>query len=51
MAYRPGKFVNAALDKASEHNERQSIHLRAQDGLNIAWCRSPAWSRGASSAT
>jgi len=36
MAYRPGKFVNAALDKASEHNERQSIHLRAQDGLNIA---------------
>jgi len=36
MAYRPGKFVNAALDKASEHNERQSIHLRAQDGVNIA---------------
>jgi len=35
MAYRPGKFVNAALDKASEHNERQSIHLRAPDGLNI----------------
>ena len=35
LAYRPGKFVNAALDKASEHNERQSIHLRARDGLDI----------------
>jgi phosphatidylserine decarboxylase len=35
LAYRPGKFVNAALDKASEHNERQSIHLRTRDGLNI----------------
>jgi phosphatidylserine decarboxylase len=35
LAYRPGKFVNAALDKASEHNERQSIHLRTREGLNI----------------
>jgi len=35
LAYRPGKFVNAALDKASEHNERQSIHLRTADGLNF----------------
>ncbi|MGH6893794.1 MAG: phosphatidylserine decarboxylase [Dongiaceae bacterium] len=35
LAYRPGKFVNAALDKASEHNEHQSIHLRARDGLDI----------------
>jgi phosphatidylserine decarboxylase len=35
LAYYPGKFVNAALDKASEHNERQSIHLRTRDGLNI----------------
>jgi phosphatidylserine decarboxylase len=35
LAYRPGKFVNAALDKASEHNERQSIHLRGADGLNL----------------
>jgi phosphatidylserine decarboxylase len=35
LAYRPGKFVNAALDKASEHNERQSIHLRGHDGLNL----------------
>ena len=35
LAYTKGKFVNAALDKASEHNERQSIHLRAPDGLNV----------------
>lgn len=35
LAYRPGKFFNAALDKASEHNERQSIHLRTADGLNF----------------
>jgi len=26
--YRPGLFVNAALDKASEHNERMAIRLR-----------------------
>jgi phosphatidylserine decarboxylase len=35
LAYRPGKFFNAALDKASEYNERQSIHLRTADGLNF----------------
>ena len=28
MAYRPGKFFNASLDKASEHNERMSLRLR-----------------------
>jgi phosphatidylserine decarboxylase len=28
MAYRPGKFVNASFDKASEHNERMSLRLR-----------------------
>ena len=27
LAYRPGKFFNAAFDKASEHNERMSIRL------------------------
>ncbi|WP_303982859.1 phosphatidylserine decarboxylase [Dongia mobilis] len=34
-AYRPGKFVNAALDKASDENERSSLHLRTQDGQDI----------------
>jgi phosphatidylserine decarboxylase len=35
LAHRPGKFVNASLDKASEENERQSIHLRLGDGRDI----------------
>lgn len=34
-AYRPGKFVNAALDKASDENERSSMHLRTADGHDI----------------
>lgn len=32
IAYRPGKFFNASLDKASEHNERLSILLRTPAG-------------------
>jgi phosphatidylserine decarboxylase len=35
IAYRPGKFVNAALDKASDENERSSMHLRTADGHDI----------------
>lgn len=31
-AYHPGRFFNAALDKASEHNERQSVSLQTPDG-------------------
>lgn len=34
--YTPGKFLNATLDKASEDNERQAIHLRAADGKDFA---------------
>lgn len=34
-AYRPGKFLNAALDKASDENERSSMHLRMADGQDI----------------
>lgn len=37
QVYRPGKFLNAALDKASEENERHAVHLRTADGLNIAF--------------
>src|SRR5690242_6428209 len=33
VAYRPGKFVNAAADKASEDNERMAIALRRPDGI------------------
>src|SRR5262245_3921193 len=32
MAYRPGKFLNASADKASEDNERMAIALRRADG-------------------
>jgi phosphatidylserine decarboxylase len=36
LAYRPGKFFNASLDKASEDNERQAVRLRAADGREFA---------------
>jgi phosphatidylserine decarboxylase len=36
LAYRPGKFLNAALDKASIDNERQSMRLKLANGKEIA---------------
>jgi len=35
LAHREGKFLNASLDKASEENERQSVHLRLADGRDV----------------
>ncbi len=35
-AYRPGKFLNASLDKASVDNERMSYALTLADGRQIA---------------
>jgi phosphatidylserine decarboxylase len=35
MAYKPGKFLNASLDKASEDNERNSLLLELPDGRQI----------------
>ncbi|MEO0497813.1 MAG: phosphatidylserine decarboxylase [Pseudomonadota bacterium] len=35
VAYKPGKFLNASLDKASEDNERNSITIRMADGQLI----------------
>ena len=35
IAYRPGKFFNASLDKASEHNERCSLLIDLPDGRDI----------------
>jgi len=32
IAYRPGKFFNAELDKASEHNERNGIVIEGANG-------------------
>ena len=34
-AYRPGKFVNAALDKASEDNERMALRLGGTRSENV----------------
>ncbi|MBR3370635.1 MAG: phosphatidylserine decarboxylase [Rhodobacteraceae bacterium] len=36
IAYRPGKFLNASLDKASVDNERNSMALEMVDGRKIA---------------
>ena len=31
LAYRPGRFLNASLDKASEENERMAVRLKTAD--------------------
>jgi phosphatidylserine decarboxylase len=36
VAYRPGKFFNASLDKASEENERNALAIQLPDGRKIA---------------
>ena len=49
--YRPGKFLNASLDKASEENERQALRIDMENGEKVSrWSRSRGWWRGASSA-
>ena len=37
LSYRPGKFLNASLDKASTDNERQSIRMTTASGQDIAF--------------
>jgi phosphatidylserine decarboxylase len=37
IAYVPGKFVNADLDKASEDNERQHLLIERSDGVRIGF--------------
>ena len=36
VAYRPGKFFNASLDKASVDNERNSLRVRMANGQDLA---------------
>jgi len=36
IAYRHGKFVNASMEKASDHNERNALALRLADGREMA---------------
>jgi len=37
LAYRPGKFLNASLDKASEENERQIVRISTDAGVDIGF--------------
>ena len=37
QAYRPGKFFNASLDKASEFNERQALTVKTAGGHEIGF--------------
>ena len=37
LSYRPGKFLNASLDKASIDNERQSVRMTTAQGHDIAF--------------
>src|SRR3546814_11637660 len=37
LAYRPGKFVNAAFDKASEENERMALKVTSYDGVDVGF--------------
>lgn len=37
LAYVPGKFLNASLDKASKDNERQLVELKTAEGREIAF--------------
>jgi phosphatidylserine decarboxylase len=37
IAYVPGKFINADLDKASEDNERQHLLIEGANGLRIGF--------------
>ncbi|MBL6652955.1 MAG: phosphatidylserine decarboxylase [Reyranella sp.] len=43
MAYRPGKYLNAAAEKASEDNERMAIAFRRADGRVIGCVQIAGW--------
>lgn len=43
VAYRPGKFLNAAADKASEENERMAIAVRRVDGQLVGFVQIAGW--------
>jgi len=43
VAYRPGRFLNAAADKASDENERMAIALRRNDGVTVGFVQIAGW--------
>jgi phosphatidylserine decarboxylase len=43
LAYRPGKFLQASADKASDDNERMAIGLRRADGRLVGCVQIAGW--------
>ncbi len=43
IVYSPGKFLNAALDKASDENERSAVLLTLPDGRETAFVQIAGW--------
>ena len=43
MVYRPGRFLNAAAEKASEDNERMAIAIRHADGHLVGCVQIAGW--------
>jgi len=43
MVYRPGRFLNAAAEKASEDNERMAIAIRHADGQLVGCVQIAGW--------
>ena len=43
VTYRPGKFLNASADKASDENERMAIALRRNDGVTVSFVQIAGW--------
>ena len=43
IAYRPGAFFDASMDKASEDNERQSFLMTTNDGRQLVFVQIAGW--------
>jgi phosphatidylserine decarboxylase len=43
VAYRPGKFLNAAHEKASDDNERMAIAMVRTDGIRVGFVQIAGW--------
>jgi len=43
VAYRPGKFLNAAHEKASDDNERMAIAMVRGDGVRVGFVQIAGW--------
>ena len=43
VAYRPGLFLNAAAEKASDDNERMAIAMVRADGLRVGFVQIAGW--------